>query len=112
MTRHTNLKELDRPWCPLGSKRLGSQPSHIWGFMAVPGGRLIRVRKQKGDCSAVAYIVAIPDSTAAIGLVRQNGLAAPDSLVEDVGHVSEQLINRLQLKPGEFIQTDEIQTDT
>jgi hypothetical protein len=64
-------------------------------------GRLIRVRKHRGDSGTVAYIVALPDSAQAIELIRAK-IAAPDDTVEDLGRVSDQLLIAMKLQPGDF----------
>jgi hypothetical protein len=71
---------------------------------ALPGGRLIRTRSSS-DPSAVAYIVSVPESVEAMALIKTK-VAAPDEDVEDLGHVSEDLLNVLRLKPGEFLRLD------
>jgi hypothetical protein len=67
------------------------------------GGRLIRVRsKHRGGAYQVAYIVAVSESNEAIELVRKKAAAA-DDVVEDLGHVSQELLNSLHLEPGAFM---------
>jgi hypothetical protein len=77
---------------------------------AVERGRLIRVRKFRGDTKTVAYIVALTDPGAAVLLIKAKA-ADPDDAVEDIGQVSEALLSDLNLKPGEFARTDNIRRE-
>ena len=67
------------------------------------GGRLVRVGRYQGDREAVGYIVAMPDEDAALDLIRIK-VAGPSDYVEDVGPVSEALLNALQLSLGQYIR--------
>jgi hypothetical protein len=73
----------------------------------MPDGRLIRIT---GDhCTTaeprVAYIVAVHESAKAIDLIR-NQVAAAGELVEDLGRVSEELLDALRIESGSFIRVD------
>jgi hypothetical protein len=68
-------------------------------------GRLIRVKKYRGDPKAVAYIVALTEKNSAEDLIRQKVAAAGDE-VEDLGRVSEALLQALSLAPGDFVRAD------
>jgi hypothetical protein len=66
-------------------------------------GHLIRVEKMRADATiAVAYIVAESDPDKAINLIRIKA-AHPDDKVADVGPVSVQLLQALDLHPGDFV---------
>jgi hypothetical protein len=73
--------------------------------MAMPFGRLIRLRKQ-GDSRGIAYIVAITDATEAMELVRVK-VAATSDAIEDCCRVSDELLNALQLSPGDISRADD-----
>ncbi len=64
-------------------------------------GRLIRVSKRRGDPNAVAYVVAVPDPAKAIDLIR-NEVGTLDDEVDDLGRVSDALLNALNLASGKF----------
>ena len=66
-------------------------------------GRLIRIGKYSGDPNAVAYIVAIPESAQAIELIRAK-LGESGDHVEDLGRVSDALINAMKLESGDFVR--------
>jgi hypothetical protein len=70
-----------------------------WGFMH--DGRLIRVSKYWRDPYAVAYIVAIADPAKAIELIRGQA-TVPGDEVEDLGRVSDALIESLHLGSGQY----------
>ncbi|HUI14440.1 MAG TPA: hypothetical protein VL048_13345 [Xanthobacteraceae bacterium] len=65
-------------------------------------GRLVRVGRCQGDRKAVGYIVAMPDADAALDLIRIK-VAGPSDYVEDVGRVSEALLNALNLSLGQYV---------
>lgn len=65
-------------------------------------GRLIRVRKYRGDGSRTAYIVALADPEQAIELIRDQGATSGDEL-EDLGRVSGALLASLQPGAGQVI---------
>ncbi len=64
-------------------------------------GRLIRVSKFAGDLSAVAYVVAEPETARAIDIIRAK-VANPEDLIEDLGRVSEALLIAMKLQHGDF----------
>jgi hypothetical protein len=66
-------------------------------------GRLVRVRKHRGDRNAVSYIVAVADSGNAIELIRSQ-MADPGDEVEDLGRVSDTLLETLRLGFGQFMR--------
>jgi hypothetical protein len=66
-------------------------------------GRLIRVSKCQGDEKAVAYIVALTEPAKAIELIRRK-VADPDDQIEDLGRVSDALLNAMKLEPGTFVR--------
>jgi hypothetical protein len=68
-------------------------------------GRLIRAGKYRGDRGAIAYIVAIHEAAVAIELIRQQA-GNPDDTIEDLGPVSEALLQSLKLTDGHFIRAD------
>jgi hypothetical protein len=74
--------------------------------MSMEWGRLIRVKKP--GAKGVAYIVAVPDPTAAIALIRMNAADWGDR-VTDCGRVSENLLKVTKLTWGTFVRAD--QTD-
>jgi hypothetical protein len=65
-------------------------------------GRLIRVKNRRGDADAVVYVVAEPDPAKAMDIIKAAGLG--DDL-EDLGRVSEAVLNALALQPGQFMCT-------
>ena len=67
-------------------------------------GRLIRVRTYRADPEATIYVVAEPEVEKAIKILR-TALARPDDDYEDLGRVSDVLLNTLSLHPGMFIRT-------
>jgi hypothetical protein len=72
-------------------------------------GRLIRVSKGQDDPKAVSYIVAVADSVAAIDMIRSK-VARDGDRIEDLGHVSGDLLRSLEIRPGDFIRTDAAKT--
>lgn len=72
-----------------------------WGW-----GRLIRVGKYRGDREAVSYLVAAPEGDDAIKLV-QNKLGLVGHTVDDLGRVSEALLQGLKLSAGEIVRADD-----
>lgn len=74
------------------------------------GGRLVRVGKYAGDREAVVYVVAIAAANQAVALinravVRPSG-QGDDLRIEDLGRVSEALLEALGLSAGEFTRAD------
>jgi hypothetical protein len=68
-------------------------------------GRLIRAGRYRRDPHAVAYIVAMADAAAAIDLIR-NSVTGPGHEIEDIGRVSDALLQALHIRPGEFARAD------
>jgi len=66
-------------------------------------GRLIRVSRYRGDPQMVAYIVAVANPAEAIDLIRSK-VATLEDEVEDLGRVSNALLNALNLRSGDFIR--------
>jgi hypothetical protein len=73
--------------------------------VAMPLGRLIQLRKQ-GDSHGIAYIVAATEATEAMELVRVKVAGSSDA-IEDCGRVSDELLNALQLSPGDISRADD-----
>lgn len=69
-------------------------------------GKLIRIKRDRGNQSAISYIVAVPDAAAAIDLIRRY-CAEPDDTIEDRGRVSEELLQALKLLPNQYLRVDE-----
>ena len=71
------------------------------------GGRLIRVRRSRGDPHPAAYVVAVPKTEKAIAVIRQS-LGVADALIDDLGGVSEGLLRTLSVPDGEFVRIEGI----
>ena len=67
-------------------------------------GRLIRVRAYRTDPEATIYVVAEPEAETAINILKV-ALARPDDDYEDLGRVTDALLNALSLQPGMFART-------
>jgi hypothetical protein len=67
-------------------------------------GRLIRVRAHRSDPDATIYVVADPEADKAIDILK-TVLTRPDDDYEDLGRVSDSLIDDLSLRPGMFTRT-------
>jgi hypothetical protein len=67
-------------------------------------GRLIRVRAHRRDQEATIYVVAEPEVEKAIGILKA-ALARPFDDYEDLGRVTDSLLNALSLQPGTFTRT-------
>jgi hypothetical protein len=67
-------------------------------------GRLIRVQAHRSDPHATIYVVADPEVNQAIDILK-TALARPDYDYEDLGRVSDSLIDALSLQPGMFTRT-------
>jgi hypothetical protein len=67
-------------------------------------GRLVRVSRFKGQPDPTIYVVAEEDPDKALAIVKER-LANHDFQYEDVGRVSQQLVDALNLKPGEIAKT-------
>jgi hypothetical protein len=72
--------------------------------LAVSLGRLIRVKNFRGDPDTVVYVVAEPDPIRAVEILKAAGLSS-DADFEDLGRVSDALLEVLELKPGQFRRT-------
>jgi len=71
-------------------------------------GRLIRVTSNSRAAArppVAAYIVAIQESAKAVDLIR-NKVAACDEVVEDLGRVSDELLDTLRIESGKFMLVD------
>jgi hypothetical protein len=77
------------------------RPSHSpnMGF-----GRLIRVRAHRSDSEATIYVVAEPEVENAIDILKI-ALVRPNDEYEDLGRVTDTLLNALSLQPGQFART-------
>jgi hypothetical protein len=64
-------------------------------------GRLIRVRAHRHDPTATIYVVAEPEVEKAIQILRTS-LVRPQDECEDLGRVTDTLLNALSLQPGQF----------
>jgi hypothetical protein len=64
-------------------------------------GRLIRVRAYRRDPEATMYVVAEAEVEKAIAILKI-ALARPLDEYEDLGRVSDTLLNALSLQPGQF----------
>jgi hypothetical protein len=69
-------------------------------------GRLIRKSAYRGDSKSTAYIVAIDDAAKAIRLIKQNVAELGDD-IEDLGRVSDGLLQALNLPAGSFASLDQ-----
>jgi hypothetical protein len=69
-------------------------------------GRLIRVGKHQGDREAVSYIVAAPEGDDA-KMIVQKKLGVVGHTFEDLGRVSEALLQALKLSSGEIVRADD-----
>jgi|ERR1700730_4246556 len=67
-------------------------------------GRLIRVRTHRGDPDAAIYVVAEPEVDKAIQILRA-ARGQPHDEYEDLGRVSDAVLNALSLQPGMFART-------
>jgi hypothetical protein len=67
-------------------------------------GRMIRVRVHRHDPAAVIYVVAEAEVEKAINILR-TALVRPLDEYEDLGRVSDTLLNALRLQPGQFART-------
>jgi hypothetical protein len=67
-------------------------------------GRLIRVRAHRRDPEATIYVVAEAEVEKAIDVLKI-ALARPYDEYEDLGRVTDILLNTLGLQPGKFART-------
>jgi hypothetical protein len=70
----------------------------------MPFGRMVRV-SGRDDGHAVDYIVALSDADEAIDLIKRK-VGAREDQIKDVGRVSDELLNALNLMPEQFIRAD------
>ena len=73
------------------------------GETMAPVKRLIRVGNRREGAGAV-YVVAEADPVKAMDVIRHN-VAGPNVELEDLGRVTDQLLNALALGEGQFILT-------
>ncbi|HEY6619055.1 MAG TPA: hypothetical protein VIY68_05900 [Steroidobacteraceae bacterium] len=69
-------------------------------------GRLIRKSAYRGDSKSTSYIVAVDDAAEAIYLIKQS-VAAPGDAIDDLGRVSDGLLQALKLPAGSFASLDQ-----
>jgi hypothetical protein len=67
-------------------------------------GRLIRVRAHRRDPEDTIYVVAVPEVEKTIDILKI-ALVRPHDEYEDLGRVSDTLLNALDLQPGKFART-------
>jgi hypothetical protein len=67
-------------------------------------GRLVRVRAHRADPESTIYVVAEPEAEKAIDILKI-ALALSHHDYEDLGRVSDTLLNALSLQPGTFART-------
>ena len=67
-------------------------------------GRLIRVRAHRRDPESAIYAVAEPEVEKAVDILKI-ALARPNDEYEDLGRVTDTLLNALGLQPGQFART-------
>jgi hypothetical protein len=67
-------------------------------------GRLIRVRAHRRDPESAIYAVAESEVDKAIDILKIV-LARPNDEYEDLGRVTDTLLNALGLQPGQFART-------
>jgi hypothetical protein len=67
-------------------------------------GRLIRVRAHRRDPESTIYVVAEAEIEKAIDILKV-ALARPHDEYEDLGRVTDTLLNALDLQPGHFART-------
>ena len=67
-------------------------------------GRLIRVQAYRGDVEATVYVVAEAEVEKAVDILKI-ALARPHDEYEDLGRVTDKLLNALGLQPGQFART-------
>jgi hypothetical protein len=70
-------------------------------------GTLVRVVKHRADRSGIiSYIVAVPDPAEATDLIRRY-CAEPGDAIQNLGRVSEELLQSLQLLPNQYVRVDQ-----
>jgi hypothetical protein len=70
-------------------------------------GRLVRIKKLTDDAKGVAYIVAVAEAAEAMAIIRTREPGS-DYEIEDLGRVSEQLLETLAIPSGEFLRIDAV----
>jgi hypothetical protein len=68
-------------------------------------GRLIRKSPSRGASKSTAYIVAVDDAGETIELIKQN-VTEPGDDIQDLGRVSDGLLQTLSLPAGSFVILD------
>jgi beta-galactosidase beta subunit len=69
-------------------------------------GRLIRKSAYRGDSKSTAYIVAVDEAAEAIDLIKQK-VAEPGDDIEDLGLVTDGVLQTLNLPAGSFAILDQ-----
>ena len=69
-------------------------------------GRLIRKSAYRGNSKSTAYIVAVDEAAEAIDLIKQK-VAEPGDDIEDLGLVTDGLLQTLNLPAGSFAILDQ-----
>jgi hypothetical protein len=69
----------------------------------MPAGRIIRLSVPPGQILHPVYLVAAPELGAAVDVLK-TARVVNGSTPEDIGPISERVIDRLRLRPGQFIQ--------
>jgi hypothetical protein len=67
----------------------------------MPTGRLIRIRNYRSASTAIIYVVAEANGTAAIDVLKK-ALAHAGGEYDDLGRVNDSLVDALNLKAGQF----------
>ena len=67
-------------------------------------GRLVRVRRHRGDTEGAIYVVAESEGEKAIDVLKVV-LVRPYDDYEDLGRVTDALLKALSLQPGMFTRT-------
>jgi hypothetical protein len=76
-----------------------------FGLVTMGFGRLISIEDWRGDPSDIVYVVAEPDPAKAIDVLKAAGLGH-DAEFEDLGRVTEALLNEMALQPGQFARAE------
>jgi hypothetical protein len=69
----------------------------------MPAGRIIRLSAQPGEIEHPVYLVAAPGLWDAVGVLK-TARVVDGRTPQDIGPISEAAIDRLGLRPGQFIQ--------
>jgi hypothetical protein len=62
------------------------------------------VQAHRSDPDATIYVVAEPEFEKAVSILKP-ALSRPDDDYEDLGRVSDTMLDTLSLRPGTFIRT-------